>query len=411
VALGPPLPRGPLVRMRLASLSTVLLLGALPAALRAAPELPAVSAAMQATVDAHEIAGAVTLVAGKDGILHLGTTGLADIASKRPMRPDTMFWLASMTKPVTSVAILMLQDDGKLSVDDPVSKYLPEFAGLKTPSGKPANITIAQLLNHTSGLASPRRTEASRSAKTLRELAGIYLSSPMQFEPGSSWAYTTSGFVVLGLIVETVAAQPFDAFLQDRLFDPLGMKDTTFYPTDGQRLRLARAYRANPGTGVLTAQEGIWSGGPDPRRGECVPLGDGGLFSTAGDYARFCQMLLSGGTLEGRRYLSPAAFRALATVCTGDLPTGYSKRKLNHVLGWGLGVAIVRAPGDGVSAWLSQGSFGHPGAWGTAAWIDPVKGAVYVMMVQRPNMPDNFENPPALAFVRAAAGSLGGAPR
>jgi CubicO group peptidase (beta-lactamase class C family) len=366
---------------------------------------------MQATVDAHEIAGAVTLVATKDAILHLGTTGLADIAAKKPMQADSMFWIASMTKPVTSVAILMLQDDGKLSVDDPVSKYLPEFAGLKTPSGKPANITIAQLLNHTSGLASPRKDAASRSAKTLRDLAAIYLSDPMQFEPGSSWAYTTSGFVVLGLIAETVAGQPYDAFLQNRLFDPLGMKDTTFYLSDEQKLRLARAYRANPKTGVLTAQEGIWSGGPDPKRGECVPLGDGGLFSTAGDYARFCQMLLGGGTFEGRRYLSPGALRALATVCTGDLPTGYSKRKLNHILGWGLGAAVVRSQGDGVSAWLSPGTFGHPGAWGTAAWIDPTKGVAYVMMVQRPNMPDNFENPPALAFVRAAAGALPGSAR
>jgi CubicO group peptidase (beta-lactamase class C family) len=119
-------------------------------------------------------------------------------------------------------------------------------------------------------------------------------------------------------------------------------------------------------------------------------------------------MLLNGGTLDGHRYLSEDALRALTTVCTGDLPTGYTKTKLNHVLGWGLGVAVVRAPGDGVSGYLSPGSFGHPGAWGTAAWIDPVKGVAYVMMVQRSNMPDNFENPPALAFVRAAAGALAG---
>jgi CubicO group peptidase (beta-lactamase class C family) len=387
-------------------ITALVLASSFPAIGGTVPELPPVTAAMQAMVDSHEIAGSVTLVAGKDKVLHLGTTGLADIDAKRPMQPDTMFWIASMTKPVTSVAILMLQDEGRLGVDDPVSKYLPEFAGLKTPSGKPANITIAQLLNHTSGLASPRKTAASRSAKTLRELAALYLSSPMQFEPGSSWAYTTSGFVVLGLIVQTVADQPFDAFLQNRLFDPLGMKDTTFYPTDEQRLRLARAYRANHESGVLTAQEGIWSGGPDPKRGDCVPLGDGGLFSTAGDYARFCQMLLNGGTFEGRRYLSPGAFRALTTVCTGDLPTGYSKRKLNHDLGWGLGVAIVRGPGGGVSDFLSPGTFGHPGAWGTAAWIDPIRGVAYVMMVQRPNMPDNFENPPALAFIRAASGAI-----
>ncbi|HXN35131.1 MAG TPA: serine hydrolase domain-containing protein [Opitutaceae bacterium] len=393
--------------MRLPFFTAALSLSAaLPAFVRASPELPAVTAAMQATVDAHEVAGAVTLVAGRDRILHLGTTGLADIAGRRPMQPDTMFWIASMTKPVTAVAILMLQDDGRLSVDDPVAKYLPDFASLRTPSGKPADITISQLLCHTSGLASPPKSKALLSAKTLQELAAIYLSGTMQFEPGSSWKYTTSGFNVAGLVVETVTGQPFDAFLQNRLFDPLGMKDTTFYPSDEQRLRLARGYRVNPGTGEFTLQQGLAANGPVPRRGESVPLGDGGLFSTAGDYARFCQMLLNGGSLDGRRYLSPAAYRALTTVSTGDLPTGYSKKQINHVLGWGLGVAIERAPGGGVSDFLSPGSFGHPGAWGTAAWIDPARGAVYVMMVQRSNMPDNFENPPALAFVRAAAGAL-----
>jgi CubicO group peptidase (beta-lactamase class C family) len=371
----------------------------------AAPELPGVTAALQATVDAHEIAGAVTLVATKDQILHLRATGFADVAAQKPMATDALFWIASMTKPVTSVAILMLQDDGKLSVSDPVAKYLPEFANLKTPSGQPANLTIAQLLNHTSGLAEPRPA-ALREVKTLRDLVAVCLSEPMQFEPGSSWRYTSSAFNVAGLIVEVVSGQPFDAFLQDRLFGPLGMPDTTFYPSDEQRLRLAHGYRANPATGTLTVQIGLGANGPIPRRGEAVPLGAGGLFTTASDYARFCQMLLNGGTLDGRRYLSPKGYRALTTVTTGDLPTGYTRTKLSHVLAWGLGVAIVRAPGDGVSGQLSPGSFGHPGAWGTAAWIDPTKGAIYIMMVQRPNMPDNFENPPALAFIRAAAASL-----
>ena len=370
------------------------------------PEIPAVTAAMHAEVDAHEIAGSVTLVATKDRVLDLTATGLADIAGNRPMQADTMFWIASMTKPITGVAILMLQDDGKLSVDDPVAKFIPEFAALRTPSGKPANITIAQLLSHTSGLASPPKTAASRSAKTLRELAAIYLAHPMQFEPGSSWKYTTSGLIVAGEIVEIVSGQPFDAFLQNRLFDPLGMKDTTFYPSDEQRLRLARGYRANPATGEFTVQQTLGANGPVPRSGEMVPLGDGGLFSTAGDYSRFCQMLLNGGTLDGRRYLSADAYKRMTTVCTGDLPTGFSKKEINHVLGWGLGVAIEREQGGGVSDFLSPGSFGHPGAWGTAAWIDPARGVAYVMMVQRSNMPDNFQNPPALAFIRAASGAL-----
>jgi CubicO group peptidase (beta-lactamase class C family) len=376
----------------------------------AAPELPGVAAAMQSMVGAHEIPGAVTLVATGGKIVHLDATGLADVAKGSPMTPDTMFWIASMTKPVTSVAILMLQDDGRLGVNDPVAKYIPEFAALKTPSGKPANLTVAQLLNHTSGLADPRPA-ATQSVKTLRDYARVCLSEPMQFEPGTSWRYTSSGFNVAGLIVEVVTGRPFEAFLQDRLFTPLGMPDTTFYPNAAQQARLARAYRANPAAGVLTVQKGFGSfGSAIPTPGDTVPMGAGGLFSTAGDYARFGQMLLNGGMLDGRRYLSADGYRALTTVCTGNLPTGYTKTKLNHVLGWGLGAAVVQAPAGGVSAMLSPGSFGHPGAFGTAAWIDPVKGAIYVMMVQRSNMPDNFENPPALAFIRAAAAALANPP-
>lgn len=379
------------------------LAAALP--VHASPTLPGVVTSMQATVDAHEIAGAVTLVAAHGTVQHLAATGFADLETRKPMPIDAMFWIASMTKPITSVAILMLQDEGKLNVNDPVAKYLPEFASLKTPSGKPANLTIAQLLTHTSGLADPK-SAAARSAKTLRELTSVYLSEPMQFEPGTTWRYTTSGFNVAGLVVETVSGEPFDAFLQDHLFGPLGMKDTTFFPSDEQRLRIAHAYRAKPATGEMTLQRGLGPNGPIPTRGDAPPLGGGGLFSTASDYARFGQMLLNRGTLDGRRYLSEDAYRALTTVCTGDLPTGYTKTKLSHVLGWGLGVAVVRQPGGGVSGNLSAGSFGHPGAWGTAAWIDPARGAVYVMMVQRSNMPDNFENPPALAFVSAASEAL-----
>jgi CubicO group peptidase (beta-lactamase class C family) len=391
--------------MHLPRLFSPVLLAAVALTASAAPELPGVAAAMQAEVDAHQIAGAVTLVATRDTILHLGATGWADIAEHKPMPPDALFWIASMTKPVTGVAILMLQDEGKLKVTDPVAKYIPEFANLKTPSGQPANLTIAELLNHTSGLADPRPA-ATASAKTLPALVAAYLTFPMQFEPGTTWRYTSSGFNVAGRIVEIVTGQSYDAFLQSSLFGPLGMKDATFYPNDAQRLRLAHAYRANPTAGTLTLQRGVWGNGPAPIPGEAPPTGAGGIFCTANDYSRFCLMLLNGGTLDGHHYLSPAAFHALTTICTGDFPTGYTKTRLNHELGWGLGAAVVHNPGSGVSGQLSAGSFGHSGAWGTNGWIDPVKGVLYVIMVQRPNMPDNFENPPALAFIKAAAAAL-----
>lgn len=201
------------------------------------------------------------------------------------------------------------------------------------------------------------------AVKTLRDYTRVTLSQPMQFEPGTSWRYTSSGFNIAGLIVEIVSGQPFEVFLQDRLFGPLGMADTTFYPSDDQMLRLPRSYRANPAAGTLTVQPGSGPSSSKPTRDDTPPMGAGGLFSTAGDYARFGQMLLNGGALDGRRYLSAEAFRALTTVCTGDLPTGYTKTRLSHVLGWGLGAAIVKAPAGGVSAHLSPGASATPVPW------------------------------------------------
>ena len=208
------------------------------------PKLPGVGAAMQGMVDKKEIAGAITVVATKDQILHWEATGFANTAEKKPMTADTMFWIASMTKPITGTAVMMLQDEGKLSLSDPVAKYIPEFAALKTPSGKPANLTMLQILTHTSGLgeASPA---AVKSSKTLADLVPIWLAAPMQYEPGAKWKYTQSGINAAARIVEVISGMSFDAFLQKRLFDPLGMKDTTFYPTEAQRARIATAYATN----------------------------------------------------------------------------------------------------------------------------------------------------------------------
>ena len=304
------------------------------------------------------------------------------------MTPDTLFWIASMTKPVTGAAILMLQDEGKLTVADPVAKYLPEFANLKTPSGKPANLTLTQILTHTSGLGEATGP-AAQQAKTLADLVPLWLAAPMQYEPGEKWKYTQSGINAAARIVEVVSGMTFDAFVQKRLFDPLGMKDTTFYPTDEQRARLATAYAKNKDTGALESVPPRAEFGPRDR----PPQGNGGLYSTAPDYARFCQMLLNGGTLDGRRYLSAAAMKFLTTPQTGDLPTGffqtdtYGNRGTNY--GWGIATCILRAPHEGVAAMLSPGTYGHGGAWGTQAWIDPVKGVAYVLMVQRSNFPNS----------------------
>jgi CubicO group peptidase (beta-lactamase class C family) len=366
------------------------------------PKLPGIGAAMDAMISQNEVSGAVTVVVAKDRVLHVEAHGLADIAAKRPMTSDTLFWIASMTKPVTGVAILMLQDEGKLHVSDPVAKYLPEFAGLKTPSGKPANLTISQILTHTSGLGEAGGPKA-QSAKTLADLVPIWLATPMQFEPGAKWQYCQSGINAAGRIVEVVSGMSFDAFLQQRLFDPLGMKDTTFYPTEAQRARWVTAYAKNKDTGMLDAVPPRPEFGPRDR----PPQGNGGLYSTAPDYARFCQMLLNGGTLEGRRYLGAESLKFLNTSQTGALPTGFfqnetfGKRGTNY--GWGIGTCVLKVPHDGVAEVLSAGTFGHGGAWGTQAWIDPVKGVAYVLMVQRANFPNSDASDVRRAFQKAAA--------
>lgn len=369
-------------------------------------KLPGVGAAVQEMIAKNEIAGAITVVVAKDKVLHLESTGLADVAANRAMTPETLFWIASMTKPITGTAVLMLQDEGKLNVADPVAKYLPEFANLKTPSGKPANLTLTQILTHTSGLGEAGGA-AAKEAKTLADLVPLWLAAPMQYEPGAKWSYTQSGINAAARIVEVVSGMSFDAFLTQRLFGPLGMKDTTFYPSEAQRARLVTAYAKNKDTGALDAVPPRPDFGPRDK----PPQGNGGLYSTAPDYARFCQMLLGGGSFDGRRYLSADAMKFLTTPQTGDLPTGFFQNDVfgqhGKNYGWGLGTCILRTPHEGVAAMLSPGSFGHGGAWGTQAWVDPVRGVAYVLMVQRANFPNSDASEVRRVFQQAAADALG----
>lgn len=377
----------------------------LSAPLFAAPTLPGIGSALQEMIARQEVAGAATAVVGRDKFLHLEGHGFADIATQRPMTADTLCWIASMTKPVTGVAILMLQDEGKLNVADPVAKYLPEFADLKTPSGKPAHLTITQILTHTSGLGEATGPAAAQ-ARTLADLVPVWLAAKMKYEPGAKWEYTQSGINLAGRIVEVVSGMTFDAFLQKRLFDPLGMKHTTFYPTEQDRLNLATGYAKNKTTGQLEPAAARADYGTPNR----PPQGNGGLYSTAYDYGRFCQMLLNRGTLDGHRLLSEGAVTVLASVHTGDLPTGFFQNAAGgnrgtHY-GWGIGTCILRTPHEGVAAALSPGTYGHGGAWGTQAWIDPVKGVAYVLMVQRSNFPNSDGSDVREAFQRAAAAAL-----
>lgn len=360
---------------------------------------------MRKAVADRQISGAVIVVANRNKVVHCEAVGMADIARGEPMRTDTLFWIASMTKPVTAVALLMLQDEGKLNVSDPVAKFIPEFDGLKTPSGASANLTIAQLMTHTSGLGEADRAGANQ-ARTLADLIPLFLAAPMQFEPGTKWRYTQSGINTAARIVEIASGMPFDVFVQKRILDPLGMKSTTFYPTRNPSARLVIAYKKDRSTGELLP---IPVTGPIGAEGH-PPLGNGGLFSTGPDYARFCRMLLAGGTFEGDRYLSPQSFALMTNVQTGDLPAGFfqSPEYGNHGTnyGWGIGTCILREPHRGVASMLSPGTFGHGGAWGTQAWIDPVRGAAYILMIQRSDLPNSDASDVRRDFQQAAAGAL-----
>lgn len=362
-----------------------------------AVEMKTVTEAIQAQVDAGEIAGAVSLVLKPDRAVHFAVCGHADLAAKKPMEKDAIFWIASMTKPVVSCAILMLQDEGKLSVDDPASKYLPALVGLKTADGRSGNPTLKHLLTHTSGLSEPTETEAL-ATRTLAELVPHYATKPLKSLPGERWQYSQAGINALGRIVEVVSGKSLPDFLEERLFRPLGMKDTTFYPDMIQQARIAKTYQRVAGRLEEKRIAPIF----DYARGNNrYPAANGGLYSTAGDYGRFCQMLLNCGVLSGRRILSPEAVAAFSSIQSGALRTGFVDG-----MAWGLGCGVVRQP-QGVTAMLSPGTFGHGGAFGTQAWIDPVRRVAYVLMVQRANFPNADASEVRRAFQAAAAKELG----
>jgi CubicO group peptidase (beta-lactamase class C family) len=300
-----------------------------------------------------------------------------------------------MTKPVTGAAVMMLQDAGKLSVDDPVSKFLPEFQHLKDAAGKEVVITLKHCLTHSSGLSEVSPQE-SGDITTLKDLMPLIVAKPVQFAPGSKWQYSQTSINTAARVVEVVSGLSFPDFLDQRLFTPLGMKDTTFYPSAGQAERIATSYNRTPDARLEKAGLMFLGKAPVTSR-DRYPRANGGLFSTAADYAKFARMLLRGGELDGTRYLSENAVRQMTSVQSGDLVTGFTPGN-----GWGLGCCVVRQP-QGPSAALSPGSHGHGGAYGTQAWIDPVKKRVHLLLVQRANFPNSDASAVRQAFHEAAA--------
>jgi CubicO group peptidase (beta-lactamase class C family) len=349
---------------------------------------------MQGLVDRHVIAGAVTLVAQHGKTTHLAAVGKSDIAAGRAMRTDDIFWIASMTKPMTAVCVMMLAEEGKLGIGDPVSKFIPEFAGLRLHGAQPPRpVTIRDLLTHTSGIGD---AEIARKAP-LSARAAAYARAPMKFAPGSRWEYCNGNFNTLGRVIEVVSGRPFATFLQSRLLGPLGMKDTTFWPSWRQIARVAKPYRQGGGGLAETTVFAVAGDMTDHSR---PALPAGGLFSTASDVARFYGMILGGGSLGARRFLGVETVRQMTTVQTGGIRAGFVEG-----MSCGLGFQVVREP-RGATAALSRGSFGHGGTYGTQSWADPRRAAVFVLMIQRAGLANADASEPRRVFQDAAAAAL-----
>jgi CubicO group peptidase (beta-lactamase class C family) len=337
----------------------------------------ALASVLRPYVDRGVLAGAVMLVANKDRVLDTECVGFSDLAGKKPMKSDALFWIASQSKPITATALMMLVDRGKVSVSDAVEKYLPEFKGQMVIAEQDAEhmllrrashpITVREILTHTSGLpfSSPME-RPTLDQLPLRDAVRSYAMGPLQFEPGTKYQYSNAGINTAGRIIEVVSGMPYEEFLARRLFSPLGMKDTTFWPTEAQLKRLAKSYKPNPTTNGLeqtTITQLQYPLNDRQRR----PMPAGGLFSTAHDLARFCQMILNGGELDGKRYLSQAALQEMTSKQTGkDLKEGYG-------FGWSVG----------------ETTCGHGGAYATNMNIDRRRGLILVWLVQHAGFPDD----------------------
>jgi CubicO group peptidase (beta-lactamase class C family) len=380
---------------------------------------------VQRYIDAREITGAVTIVARKGKVAHFEAQGLMDVEAKTPMRKDAIFRMASMSKPVTGVAILMLVEEGKVRLTDPVSRFIPGFKDLQvampkaTPPGAAARagrggapaepeiytvpaareITVRDLLTHTSGLESSgigNRTAARAAPRLPTDSLATYIpklaAGPLDFQPGTVWQYSLlSGMETLGRIVEIASGQTFDQFLKTRIFDPLGMKDTTFVVPGDKQSRVVTLYQRHPDgleridTPAWLATKTLFSGG-------------GGLYSTAEDYIQFAEMLANGGELNGHRILSPRTVDQMASNHVGDL---FEKSATGGKgMGFGLSVRVVMDRAEANSA-VANGSFGWSGAFGTHFWVDRKDQLAAILMIQEPvnAMRGDFENAVVQAII------------
>ena len=375
--------------------------------------LQRINQVIQRYIDAKDIAGALTVVSRRGRIAHFEAQGMMDIDHNAPMRKDAIFRMASMSKPVTGVAILMLVEEGKIRLTDPISKFIPEFKDTKVAMEKPAapgaagapagrgrgaapeiytvpanrEITIRDLMTHTSGLESggPGTREGARLApRNGTDNLATYIprlgAVPLDFQPGTKWQYSAlAGIDTLGRVVEIASGMTFDQFLKQRIFDPLGMKDTAFYEPQEKMPRVAGIYTRSA-TGLTHGDTPEWL------NTKTLFSGAGGLWSTGDDYTQFAQMLVNGGELNGKRLLSPRTVDLMASNHVGDL--------YRPGMGFGLTVEVVM---DQIAAnrRSSNGSFGWDGAFGTHFWVDRKEQLAGLLMIQRSSyatLNRDFEN-------------------
>ncbi|HNY38961.1 MAG TPA: serine hydrolase domain-containing protein [Bryobacteraceae bacterium] len=345
---------------------------------------------MQQFADDKYVAGTVTLVMRRGELVHLEAAGWQDIEAKKPMRTDSIFQIMSMTKPVTGVAVMMMVEEGRLRLADPVEKHLPEFRGqlmieskdgdrvtLKKPS-RP--ITIRDLMTHTSGMAGgpgPGIAELlMRMDRSLAEAVAIYAQAPLSFEPGTKWQYSNTGIATLGRLVEVASGMPFEKFLDERIFKPLGMVDSHIFLPKEKRSRLAPVYDVKNGK-LFKAGAELLAGDPmNYREGAKYSGPEYALYTTAPDLAKFYQMMLNGGKLGQSRILSPVSVEIMSKVHTGQIRAGWLKGT-----GFGLTWEVVSEP-MGTLSGMAEGCFNHGGAFGTFGWVDPKREMVGVFMVQ-----------------------------
>jgi CubicO group peptidase (beta-lactamase class C family) len=354
---------------------------------------------MRTLSDSGQVSGVVTMVAKQGKVVAFDASGKRDVATGAPMQKDTIFRIYSMTKPITGVAMMILFEEGKWQLNDPVSKHIPEFANLKVAKPNPATgavtqvapdhpMTMRELMSHSGGLTyglfgntavDKMYTDANvlDANQPMQAMIDKLAKIPLLFQPGERWHYSVS-VDVQGYLVEKLSGQPFPEFLRQRIFEPLKMVDTGFYVPAAKMDRFAAFYTYDKDRKLVPHPSADYSALP------ALPSGGGGLVSTASDYMRFCQMLLNGGELDGKRILSPLSVQLMRS---NVLPA--ANRTLSPGTGFGLDFAVVEDP-------LAAGGYGGPGTFywggyaGTWFWIDPVYQLIVVGMIQHrgDGMPD-----------------------